>query len=69
MYAVYAAEYALWRGVMGLFRALGLKNASNLGGWLARKIGPNIPVTRRARRAMAVDVRLSLTCVRFRCGS
>lgn len=55
MYAVYAAEYALFRGVMGLFRALGLKNASNLGGWLARKIGPKLPVTRRARRAMTAS--------------
>lgn len=51
-YVVYALEYALFRAVMGLFWSLGLKNASNLGGWLARTIGPKIPVTRRARRNM-----------------
>lgn len=54
MKAVYAVEYALFWSVMVLFRALGLKRASDLGGWLARKIGPKIPVTRRARRAMAL---------------
>lgn len=53
MRVVYAAEYALFLGVMGLFRALGLERASDLGGWLARKIGPRLPVTRRARRNMA----------------
>lgn len=51
-YVIYAIEYALFRSVMGLFRVLGLKNASNLGGWLARTLGPKIPVTRRARRNM-----------------
>ncbi len=54
MRAVYAVEYALFWSVMTLFRALGLKRASDLGGWLARKLGPMIPVTRRARRAMAL---------------
>jgi KDO2-lipid IV(A) lauroyltransferase len=51
-YALYAVEYALFRSVMGLFRALGLKGASDFGGWLARTIGPRIPVTRRAQRNM-----------------
>ncbi len=54
MHAVYAVEYALFWSVMALFRALGLRRASNFGGWLARKLGPIIPVTRRARRAMAL---------------
>jgi len=53
MQALYALEYALFRSVMGLFRVLGLRRASDLGGWLARSIGPRIPVTRRARRNMA----------------
>jgi KDO2-lipid IV(A) lauroyltransferase len=53
MNVIYAVEYALFWSVMSLFRALGLKRASDFGGWLARKIGPTIPVTRRARRAMA----------------
>jgi hypothetical protein len=42
-YALYAVEYALFRSVMGLFRALGLKGASDFGGWLARTIGPGFP--------------------------
>ena len=53
MQALYALEYALWWSVMAGFRALGLKRASDLGGWLARTIGPKIPVTRRARRNMS----------------
>jgi KDO2-lipid IV(A) lauroyltransferase len=53
MHALYVLEYALFWSVMTFFRALGLKRASDLGGWLARTIGPKIPVTRRARRAMA----------------
>lgn len=51
---LYAVEYALFWSVMALFRALGLKRASDLGGWLARTLGPMIPVTRQARRAMAL---------------
>jgi Kdo2-lipid IVA lauroyltransferase/acyltransferase len=54
MRIVYAGEYALFWSVMSLFRVLGLKRASDLGGWLARTLGPKIPVTRRARRAMAL---------------
>jgi KDO2-lipid IV(A) lauroyltransferase len=38
---------------MGLFWLLGLERASNLGGWIARKFGPGLPVSRRARRNMA----------------
>jgi len=51
--ALYVVEYALFWSVMSFFRALGLKNASDLGGWLARTVGPKIPVSRRARRNMA----------------
>ncbi len=53
MMVVYTLEYALFIGIMGLFRLLGLRRASDFGGWLARTIGPRIPVTRRARRNMA----------------
>jgi Kdo2-lipid IVA lauroyltransferase/acyltransferase len=51
-HVLYAMEYALFWSVMAFFRVIGLKNASDLGGWLARTIGPKIPVTRRARRNM-----------------
>jgi KDO2-lipid IV(A) lauroyltransferase len=53
MLVLYALEYALFASVMGLFRVLGVSRASDLGGWLARTLGPRIPVTRRARRNMA----------------
>lgn len=33
-----------------LFRLLPVEAASNLGGWLGRRLGPRLPVTRRARR-------------------
>jgi Kdo2-lipid IVA lauroyltransferase/acyltransferase len=52
MRVAYVGEYVLWLGVMGLFRVLGLRRGSDLGGWLARTIGPRLPVTRRARRNM-----------------
>jgi Kdo2-lipid IVA lauroyltransferase/acyltransferase len=52
--ALYVVEYALFWSVMALFRALGLRRASDFGGWLARNLGPSIPVTRRARRAMSL---------------
>src|ERR1700682_1182769 len=51
--AIYVVEYVLFRGLMGVFWLLGLERASNFGGWIARSFGPNLPVTRRARRAMA----------------
>ena len=41
-------EYALARTALALFRALGPAAASNLGGWLARTIGPLLPVNRVA---------------------
>jgi KDO2-lipid IV(A) lauroyltransferase len=53
MMAIYGLEYGLFVGIMGLFRLLGLRRASDLGGWIARTLGPRIPVTRRARRNMA----------------
>jgi KDO2-lipid IV(A) lauroyltransferase len=36
------------RGVIWLLRCLGPVNASNLGGWTARRIGPQLPVSRIA---------------------
>ncbi|WP_037493804.1 lysophospholipid acyltransferase family protein [Sneathiella glossodoripedis] len=36
----YSLEYALARTFFFIFRVLGRKRASNLGGWLGRKIGP-----------------------------
>jgi KDO2-lipid IV(A) lauroyltransferase len=54
MRVLYVAEYALFLSVMGLFRMLGLERASDFGGWLARAIGPRLPVTWRARRNMAL---------------
>ncbi len=53
MMVAYALEYVLFAAAMGLFGLLGLRRASDLGGWLARTVGPRIPVTRRARRNMA----------------
>lgn len=50
---LYVLEYGLFRAVMGLFWIMGLEVASKFGGWLARTLGPKIPVTRRAQRNMA----------------
>lgn len=44
------------RLVLGLFRRLGAAHASNLGGWLARGLGPWLPVSRVADR----NLRLAL---------
>lgn len=41
------------RAVFALIRPLGIKNASSLGGFLGRTIGPHIGVTRRARTNLA----------------
>ncbi len=50
------AEAVLLRGVLALLRRLGPVAASNLGGWVARSIGPLLPVSRVAhanlRRAL-----------------
>lgn len=43
-------EAALLRLALFVFRALGPERASNLGGWLARTIGPRLPLSERARR-------------------
>lgn len=53
MQVLYGLEYVLFLGIMGLFSLLGLQRASDFGGWLARTLGPRIPVTRRARRNLA----------------
>jgi KDO2-lipid IV(A) lauroyltransferase len=39
--------------LMALFRALPLDAASALGGWLARTVGPQMGITKRARRNLA----------------
>jgi Kdo2-lipid IVA lauroyltransferase/acyltransferase len=46
-------EAAAARLLLGLSRRLGPRRASDLGGWLARRIGPLLPVTRTARRNLA----------------
>ena len=56
MQVMYLAEYALFVSGMGLFRALGLRRASDFGGWLARNLGPRIPVTRRAIRNLKAAI-------------
>jgi KDO2-lipid IV(A) lauroyltransferase len=50
----WAAEAALARAVFGLCRALGPVRASNLGGAVARVIGPLLPVSRVAARNLAI---------------
>jgi KDO2-lipid IV(A) lauroyltransferase len=47
---LYALEYALFASVMALFKVLGLERASDFGGWIARNVGPKVPVSRRAQR-------------------
>lgn len=47
---VYRIEYGAFRLVMALFWALGLERASALGGYVARTLGPILPVSRRAQR-------------------
>ncbi len=51
-YILYPIEYAAFRSIMALFWVLGLERASDLGGWIARSIGPKMPVSRRAQRAL-----------------
>ena len=47
------AEYAAAWCALQLFRRLGPAAASNLGGGIARRIGPLIPVSRTAQRNLA----------------
>ena len=49
----YWLEAAALRIPLALFRLLGLDRASATGGWLARRVGPRLGVTRRARRNIA----------------
>lgn len=42
----YRAEALVLRACLALLRSLGPVSASNLGGWIARTIGPLLPVTR-----------------------
>ena len=50
MTALQRAEAALARGAVGVLRKLGPVKASNLGGWLARSVGPRLGVSRVAER-------------------
>ena len=50
MTALQRAEAALARGAVGVLRRLGPVRASNLGGWLARSVGPRLGVSRVAER-------------------
>jgi KDO2-lipid IV(A) lauroyltransferase len=50
----WAAEAAMARAVFALARALGPERASNLGGAIARMIGPRLPVSRVAERNLAI---------------
>ncbi len=46
---VHYVEAAGFFAVMGLFRVLGLNNASAFGGWIGRTFGPRVPPANRAR--------------------
>lgn len=48
----YAVEGILVAGLIGLFRRLSLDNASNLGGFISRTLGPKLSVNRKALRNM-----------------
>jgi KDO2-lipid IV(A) lauroyltransferase len=50
---LYVAEAGVFLAVMGLFKLIGLEAASALGGFVARTIGPIIPISNRARENMA----------------
>jgi KDO2-lipid IV(A) lauroyltransferase len=52
-YVRYPIEAALVLGAYAACRALPIDAASALGGWLARTLGPLLPVTRRAERNLA----------------
>lgn len=49
----YRLEMALLKAMLALFRLPGLDAASAIGGWLGRRIGPRLGITRRARRRVA----------------
>ncbi len=53
---LFRLEAAAARLALGLFRSLGPRRASNFGGWLARTLGPALPVSRVAD----VNLRLAL---------
>ncbi len=50
----HAVESSLLGLAWRLVRAIGPVRASNLGGWLARMIGPRLPVSRVGRRNLAL---------------
>ena len=45
---LFRLEFELARAMLAVFRALGPVAASNVGGWLARAVGPLLPVSRVA---------------------
>lgn len=47
-------EYGLLRAVFGLLGLLSPERASNLGGWVARTLGPRLPFSKRIRRNLAL---------------
>ena len=47
-------EYALLRTVFGLLGLPSPERASNLGGWVARTLGPRLPASNRIRRNLAL---------------
>ncbi|GLQ07716.1 lysophospholipid acyltransferase family protein [Sneathiella chinensis] len=49
----YRLEWLLVRFAFWLFRALGRRRSSALGGWLARKVGPRLSAHKTAERNMA----------------
>lgn len=50
----YAAETAGVLAAYALFRVLPVDTASAVGGWLGRKVGPRLGLSRRARRNLAL---------------
>ncbi|HEX7776920.1 MAG TPA: hypothetical protein VF449_10385 [Parvibaculum sp.] len=49
----YRAEALLLKVTLALLRLPGLDTASAIGGWLGRRFGPKLGITRRARRRIA----------------
>jgi KDO2-lipid IV(A) lauroyltransferase len=48
----YLLEAALFFALMGVFQLLGLERASAFGGWIARTLGPHIPLHKQARKRL-----------------
>jgi Kdo2-lipid IVA lauroyltransferase/acyltransferase len=52
-WASHHCEATLFRGAMGALRRLGPVRSSNLGGWVARTLGPRLSVSRIADRNLS----------------